>query len=115
MEKGQIVIGTVTGIKSYGAFVKLETGTGLVHISEFSDGFVPDINEIISVGEDLTLEVIEFDDEQGRYKLSFKKCNIIPSKAHKLIKITKGYNPLGVKMEQWQTQALNKFGGNEND
>lgn len=114
MEKGQIVIGTVTGIKAYGAFVKLQTGTGLVHISEFSDSFVPNINEIISVGEDLTLEVIEFDD-LGRYKLSFKKCNIIPSKAHKLIKITKGYNPLGVKMEKWQKDALKKFGGNKND
>lgn len=111
MEKGQIVIGTVTGIKSYGAFVKLKKGTGLVHISEFSDGFVPDINEIVNVGEDLVLEVIEFDDEQGRFKLSFKKCNLIPSKAHKLIKVTKGYNSLGVNMHQWEKNALKKYGG----
>ncbi|MFI3329282.1 MAG: S1 RNA-binding domain-containing protein [bacterium] len=111
MQKGEIVIGTVTGIKSYGAFVKLENGTGLVHISEFSDGFVTDINEIISVGEELSLEVIEYDDEQSRYKLSFKKCNIKPSKAHRFIKITKGYNPLGLKMDQWKSDAVKKYGG----
>ncbi|MFI3251630.1 MAG: S1 RNA-binding domain-containing protein [bacterium] len=109
MNKGEIVIGTVTGIKSYGAFVKLENGTGLVHISEFSDGFVTDINQIVSVGEDLTLEVIEYDDKQSRFKLSFKKCNVIPSKAHKFIKVIKGYCPLGVKMETWKKEALEKY------
>ncbi len=110
MNKGQIVIGKVTGIKSYGAFVKLENGTGLVHISEFSDGFVSDINQIVSVGEDLTLEVIEYDDKQSRFKLSFKKCNVIPSKAHKFIKVTRGYSPLGVKMVKWEKDALEKYG-----
>ncbi len=111
MKEGEIVIGTVTGIKSYGAFVKLENGTGLVHISEFSDGYVTDINEIVSVGDELSLQIIDYDNEQSRYKLSFKKCNIKPSKAHRFIKITKGYNPLGIKMGKWTAEAVEKYGG----
>lgn len=114
MRKGQIVIGKVTGVKSYGAFVKLENGSGLVHISEFSDGFISDINEIVNVGDDITLEVIEYDEKLERFKLSFKKCNIKPSKAHKLVKVKKGYNPLGVNMDKWKSFALKKYGG-END
>ncbi len=115
MTKGENVIGQVTGIKSYGAFVKLENGTGLVHISEFSDGFVSDISEIVSVGDNLSLEVIEFDDENNRFKLSYKRCNVKPSKVHKYIKITKGYNSLGIKMDEWIDEGIKKYGGNEND
>ena len=45
-EKGKIVTGHVTGIEKYGIFVNLdEFYSGLIHISEISDGFVKDIND----------------------------------------------------------------------
>ena len=47
MQNGDIVSGVVTGIKDYGAFVQVEDYCGLIHISEFSDGFVKNINEIV--------------------------------------------------------------------
>ncbi len=109
MKVGQLVIGKVTGIKSYGAFVLLEEGSGLVHISEFSNNYVPDIHDLVKIGEELLLEVIDYDIEHERFKLSFKKCNIKPSKAHRLIKVTKGYNSLGVNLEKWKQEALDKY------
>ena len=48
---GQIVEGKVTGIQSYGAFVSLDPKTsGLIHISEISDGFVRDVGLFVHVG-----------------------------------------------------------------
>ena len=45
---GQIVEGVITGIQSYGAFVSLDKySSGLIHISEISDGFVKEICNIV--------------------------------------------------------------------
>ena len=49
---GQIVEGKITGIQPYGAFVALEHHvSGLIHISEISDGFVKDISKFVTVGD----------------------------------------------------------------
>ena len=56
-EVGEELTGKVTGIQPYGAFVALDEGTqGLVHISEITYGFVKDINEFLTVGEEVTCE-----------------------------------------------------------
>ena len=58
---GSVVKGVVTGIKSYGIFVKLENGyTGLVHISEITDKFVSDINKFANIGENVYVEIKDF-------------------------------------------------------
>ena len=47
---GQTVEGKVTGIQPYGAFVMLDRHTsGLIHISEISDGYVRDISRFVKV------------------------------------------------------------------
>ena len=61
MQNGDIVSGIVTGIKDYGAFVQVEDYCGLIHISEFSDGFVKNINEIVTVGEVVSVKILEID------------------------------------------------------
>ena len=56
---GSVVYGEITGIKPYGAFVELDDGyTGLIHISEFSNGFVKDVNNFVKVGDHYMLKVI---------------------------------------------------------
>ena len=51
---GSTVTGNVTGIEKYGAFVSLDDYySGLIHISEISDGFVKDINDSKSMREKL--------------------------------------------------------------
>ncbi|MBI4713221.1 MAG: polyribonucleotide nucleotidyltransferase [Planctomycetes bacterium] len=72
-EVGKIYTGKVTGIKEFGAFVEIIPGQdGLVHISELADGFVKDVNDVVKLGDTVTVKVISIDD-QGRVKLSRKE------------------------------------------
>ncbi len=70
---GQIVEGKITGIQPYGAFVALEHHvSGLIHISEISDGFVKDISKFVNVGDSVKLKVLECDEKHSHVKLSLK-------------------------------------------
>lgn len=74
IEKGQIANGKVTGITNFGAFVELESGeTGLVHISEVADSFVKDINDFVTVGDEVKVRVLNVDDK-GKIGLSMKQA-----------------------------------------
>ena len=49
---GDIVYGKVTNIVGYGAFVSIDDEyTGLIHISEFSDNYVKNINDFVKIGD----------------------------------------------------------------
>ena len=70
---GSVVYGEITGIKPYGAFVELDDGyTGLIHISEFSNGFVKDVNNFVKIGDHYMLKVIDVDKENKQLRLSYK-------------------------------------------
>lgn len=74
--KDEIVEGCVTGIEKYGIFVTLdEYYSGLIHISEISDGFVRDINRVANIGETIKVRVIESDDDTFHVKLSIKNLD----------------------------------------
>src|SRR5690625_6778000 len=78
IEVGSKVKGKVTGITNFGAFVELkENTTGLVHISEVADSYVKDINEHLSVGEEITVKVINVE-KDGKIGLSIKKAKDKP-------------------------------------
>ncbi|QDV29267.1 Polyribonucleotide nucleotidyltransferase [Planctopirus ephydatiae] len=69
---GRVYNGTVSSIKDFGAFIEIAPGKdGLCHISELSDGFVKNVNEVVQVGEKIQVKVIAID-EQNRVKLSRK-------------------------------------------
>ena len=75
-KEGEIVEGLVTGIEQYGIFVSLdEYYSGLIHISEISDGFVKDVNNFVNIGETIKVRVLESDDESFHVKLSIKNMN----------------------------------------
>src|SRR5699024_873466 len=77
-EVGSKVQGKVTGITNFGAFVELEKGkTGLVHISEVADTYVKDINEHLTVGDEIKVKVINVEDD-GKIGLSIKKAKDRP-------------------------------------
>ncbi len=66
------VRGKVTGITSFGAFVRLEDGrTGLVHISQVADVYVSDVHDFLSVGQEVEPTVLNAD-EKGRLAFSLK-------------------------------------------
>jgi polyribonucleotide nucleotidyltransferase len=69
---GTVFEGRVVSLKDFGAFIELAPGTdGMCHISELAEGFVKNINDVVSVGDRLKVKVINVD-EQGRIKLSRK-------------------------------------------
>ncbi|WP_461214621.1 S1 domain-containing RNA-binding protein [Lacticaseibacillus sp. GG6-2] len=73
VEVGAKVSGKVTGITNFGAFVDLGEGkTGLVHISEISDSYVKDIHDVLSVGDAVTVLVMQIKD--GKIGLSIRKA-----------------------------------------
>lgn len=75
VEVGQKVQGKVTGIKNFGAFVALEDNqSGLVHISEISDGFVNDINDVLSLGDEVTVKVVSIAPD-GKIGLSIRQAS----------------------------------------
>lgn len=71
-EIGKIYTGKVVKIESFGAFVELWPGCdGLIHISKISKDRVEKIEDVLAVGDEVTVKVIGID-EKGRIKLSRK-------------------------------------------
>lgn len=69
---GQTVVGTVTNVVSFGAFVRLEEGVeGLIHVSEFGNG--GDAQSAIVEGEQVTALVISIDAANRRLALSLRQ------------------------------------------
>nr|CAA86365.1 30S ribosomal protein S1 [Mycobacterium leprae] len=70
---GQIVPGKVTKLVPFGAFVRVEEGIeGLVHISELAERHVEVPDQVVAVGDDAMVKVIDIDLERRRISLSLK-------------------------------------------
>ncbi|SHN37447.1 S1 domain-containing RNA-binding protein [Gracilibacillus kekensis] len=83
IEVGSKLQGKVTGITNFGAFIELPGGkTGLVHISEVADNYVKDINEHLTVGDEVTVKVLNVEDD-GKIGLSIKKAKDNPPPANR--------------------------------
>ena len=73
---GPIVPGKVTKLVPFGAFVRVEEGIeGLVHISELSERHVEVPDQVVQVGDDAMVKVIDIDLERRRISLSLKQAN----------------------------------------
>jgi small subunit ribosomal protein S1 len=72
LEKGQIRKGTVSSIVNFGAFVDLGGVDGLVHVSELSWKHIDHASEVVEVGQEVTVEVLEVDMDRERVSLSLK-------------------------------------------
>ncbi|KMY22677.1 small subunit ribosomal protein S1 [Actinobaculum suis] len=73
---GQVVPGKVTKIVPFGAFVRVEDGIeGLVHISELASHHVDTPDEVVKVGEEIFVKVIDIDLDRRRISLSLKQAN----------------------------------------
>src|SRR2546421_11506595 len=73
---GQVVPGKVTKLVPFGAFVRVQDGIeGLVHISELAERHVEIPEQVVNVGDDLMVKVIDIDLERRRISLSLKQAN----------------------------------------
>ena len=116
---GEVVSGKVTGVQPYGAFVALDEETqGLVHISEITYGYVKEVSEFLSVGQEIEVKVLEVDEKAGKISLSIRALQERPAVVRKDEKPKKslqarvdehdaeGFNSLKDKLQEW----INKSG-----
>lgn len=76
---GQLVTGTVTKLASFGAFARLEGPVeGLIHISELADHRIASPQEVVRVGDTLTLRIIKMEPERRRLGLSLRRAQERP-------------------------------------
>jgi polyribonucleotide nucleotidyltransferase len=73
---GVVYDGQVTSIKPYGAFIEVLPGTeGLCHVSEMAAGYVKDPEDVVSVGDNVKVKVLEIEQDSGRIRLSMKQAD----------------------------------------
>ena len=73
---GQVVPGKVTKLVPFGAFVRVDEGIeGLVHISELAERHVEIPEQVVQVGDELLVKVIDIDLDRRRISLSLKQAN----------------------------------------
>lgn len=110
-KKGKIVKAIVSGIESYGIFVTLdEYYSGLIHISEISHNFVKDVNDYVSVGDIIYVEILDIDEELFQLKLSIKNINYKKTKKivnKRIIETPLAFKTLQYKLPIWIKESLN--------
>ncbi len=72
---GSVVTGKITSLMPFGAFVEIAPGVeGLVHVSEASNTYVKNINDIYKVGDEIQVKILAVDPEEKKITLSAKAC-----------------------------------------
>lgn len=117
----EIVTGKVTGIQPYGAFVEIaENKQGLVHISEVTHDFVKDINDHLTVGDEVKVKILSIDEEKNKISLSIRATEEAPKrqaskpKAKAAVSAAStdndagGFNLLKDELEAWLSQSADR-------
>lgn len=103
LEEGQTYAGRVTSLADFGAFVNINGADGLVHLSELSWDHVAHPKEILEVGQEVKVKVINIDREKKRIGLSIRALQEDPWK-NRMAKFSVGQLVEGV------ITRLTKFG-----
>ncbi len=78
LEPGQVVEGKISNIVDFGAFVDLDGIDGLIHISELSWSHVNHPSEVVSIGDDVRIKVLDIDRDRQRISLGLKQTQEDP-------------------------------------
>ncbi|HVP80206.1 MAG TPA: 30S ribosomal protein S1 [Thermodesulfobacteriota bacterium] len=109
--KGEVVVGKVTNVTDFGAFVELEEGIeGLVHVSEISREKVEKPSDVLKVGDTLSAVVLHIDPHDRRIGLSIK---LLKEKAEKaeIEKYISGQGPTSPSLGELIQEEMEKRGG----
>lgn len=125
---GDIVLGVVNGIQPYGAFIKLPNNEqGLIHISEISSYFVKDINQYVSLNQQIKIKVIEVLEDKHLYRFSLKQVepryrqnirnfkNTTRKKRYVIPQNQQDFSPLENMMDTWIEKELVKISKETNN
>jgi len=78
LSPGDVVTGTISNIVDFGAFVDLEGIDGLIHISELSWSHVNHPSELLEIGQEVQVKVLDIDRERQRISLGLKQTQSDP-------------------------------------
>jgi small subunit ribosomal protein S1 len=78
LKEGDVVRGTVSGLRDFGAFVDLGGADGLIHISELAWHRVKHPREVLNVGDEVDVYILRLDTEGKRIGLSLKRLQKNP-------------------------------------
>jgi len=78
LEKGQVRLGVVKNITDFGAFVDLGGIDGLLHITDLSWGRVSHPSEVVAIGQEIEVKVLDFEEERERISLGLKQLQSYP-------------------------------------
>jgi small subunit ribosomal protein S1 len=78
LQPGQIVEGKISNIVDFGAFVDLDGIDGLIHISELSWSHVNHPTEVVAIGDDVRIKVLDIDRDRQRISLGLKQTQEDP-------------------------------------
>lgn len=115
---GDVLKGTVTGIQPYGAFIALdETTQGLIHISECQHGYVKDIHQILHVGQQIQVQVLDIDEFSKKISLSRRTLTPLSTDnehfRRKYYWTSRdehtGFKPIAERLPEWITTALDEL------
>ncbi len=83
LQEGQVYTGTITRLETFGAFVNIGAEReGLVHISELSHSYINNPSEVVSVGDEVQVQVLGFSRRKRRIDLSVKALLEKPEQAN---------------------------------
>ncbi len=120
---GDLIIGTVSGVKPYALFLNFENGqSGLLHISELSDNYIRDIEKYATTGDKIKVKVLDIDPYNGFLRLSYKqvpdeeKYNTHNDSIRRIPKVDfEDFRPLEERLPTWIKETLKKAQGNNDD
>src|SRR5436309_2471653 len=78
LNPGDVVDGTISNIVDFGAFVDLDGMDGLIHISELSWSHVNYPSEVLEIGQDVKVKVLDIDRDRQRISLGLKQTQADP-------------------------------------
>lgn len=101
MSIDDIIECNVVGFQEYGMFVNCGDYDGLVHISEISDQYINNIEQIFKLGDSVLLVVLGVNESEKRLKLSYKSCHEINKRILKNITVKIGFHSLNTNLPEW--------------
>jgi small subunit ribosomal protein S1 len=94
LEKGQILTGKISSLADFGAFVDLGELDGLIHISELSWNKISHPSEVVAIGDEVKVQVLDIEEERGRISLGLRQTQEDPWKEavgkHKIGEVLEG-------------------------
>lgn len=120
---GDMMVGEVTGIQPYGAFIRFPNGeSGLIHISEISSYFVRNIADYVKIGQHVRVKIIDILEERNMYRLSLKQvaerrrqnvrkmnAQTAPQRKKRVVISQMDFDPLKRKLPEWIEIELQKM------